>query len=660
MIKKLLILLLSSFFFFINTAKAQNIIKINSINFDNSDSVVFLGTSGIDGSSPILIEKGKLQNPDRLFFDIKNAVYTPKSGNFILKNSKLKQIKIAQFSSAPGIVRIVVYYDQDFNPDQLQVLKQNNNLMLKISNTVPNQDYLTQIYREIKNSSSDFYDKTMAIPESALTSTSKPQVQKQVIKAPVPNSSTDMFNQIQKAFNETTDQMYYQVNPNNTPKSISPQYKPNPTSQPVRENPPLKESKLKSSYYLDRIDVKNGNILVSGVGTVSLEKFIYLSNPTRIVIDLPNTIIADDLKGKELQITQNETVKIGQFETSKARIVITTNEPQKYRPIYSFDLQGLLIAHDERMGNVKLFNNSAEITQFKITPVDDITNNLVIDFSNQVVHSIKRDDAKLEIELYNASLFNPEEFRQIIRSSRMPDIRIEKMAYQGAKIVIPIEKTTTIDCYENLSATQLKITIKTPKEEPKYDTITTAPIPKCPTGRIVVLDPGHGGSDTGALRAGQCEKDINLDIAKKTAAILISKGIHVEMTRWNDSTVSLENRVTLSNCRKPDVYVSIHINSCVKPEIYGIETHYYKEPGFEVARIVHKSLMANIPSIDRGLFKSRFYVINHTEAPSVLLELGFISNDRERNSLLTEERKNKSAEAIAEGIINYLNTQPKR
>lgn len=650
MTKKLLLLILSSFLFFINTATAQELLKINNINFDNSDSVVFLGTSGMNNSTPLLIEKGKLSNPDRLFFDIKNAVYTQRNSNYILKNSKLKQMKIAQFSSDPSIVRIVVYYDEDFNPNQLQILKSNNNILFKINNEAPKQDYLTQIYREIKNSSNDFYDKTLSLPEQTAPPLPKAPLPTTipVVKQPALKTENDTFSQIQKAFNETTDQIYYGISPSKPSTVQAP-----PTSQSVRANPPLKESKLKSKYYIDRIDIKNGNVLVSGVGIVSLEKLIYLSNPTRIVIDLPNTIVADDIKGKELQITEKESVKIGQFEPSKARIVITTDEPQKYRPIYSFDLQGLLIAHDERMDNVKLFNTSAEVLSFKVAPVDSITENISIDFSNPIVHSIKRDDNKLEINLYNASGFDTEEFKRIIRISKLSASHVERLPYQGIKITIPIKKNTSIDCYENLSATQLKITVKMPKED--------IVIPKQITSeRTVIIDPGHGGSDTGALKAGQAEKDINLDIAKKTAAILTNKGVHVEMTRWNDATVSLQDRVEYSNCRKPDMFVSIHINSSVRPEVYGIETHYYKEPGFEVAKILHKSLVSRITSIDRGLFKSKFYVINHTVAPSVLLELGFLSNDRERNSLLTEDRKNKSANAIADGIINYLNTQPKR
>ena len=103
-----------------------------------------------------------------------------------------------------------------------------------------------------------------------------------------------------------------------------------------------------------------------------------------------------------------------------------------------------------------------------------------------------------------------------------------------------------------------------------------------------------------------------------------------------------------------DNYVSNHINASFKSEIKGVETHYYTEKGLSVAKVIHKKLMENIDAEDRGLFKSKFYVINHTEAPAVLLELGFISNEQERNSLISEKRQQESAQAIAEGIINYL------
>ena len=126
------------------------------------------------------------------------------------------------------------------------------------------------------------------------------------------------------------------------------------------------------------------------------------------------------------------------------------------------------------------------------------------------------------------------------------------------------------------------------------------------------------------------------------------------MTRDTDKTLTLADRVEIANSHKADIYVSIHINASVKTEVHGVETHYYTDRGYEVAKVIHKELMGKITAIDRGLFKSKFYVINHTEAPSVLLELGFISNEQERSQLSSEKRQTESAEAIAEGIINYL------
>ena len=87
----------------------------------------------------------------------------------------------------------------------------------------------------------------------------------------------------------------------------------------------------------------------------------------------------------------------------------------------------------------------------------------------------------------------------------------------------------------------------------------------------------------------------------------------------------------------------------------GIETHWYHDYSKNLAEIIHKHLIKQIPSSkDRGLFKSKFYVINHTTVPAVLCEIGFLSNPDERNELITENRKQRTAKAIADGIIEYL------
>lgn len=651
MIKKILLTFLSVFILFSNTAKAQEILKINNINFDNSDSIIFLGTSGLSNSTPIAVEKGKLSNPDRIFFDIQNAVVTKHTSSFEFKNSVLDQLKIAQFSNNPPTVRIVISCSPFIEPEQIKILKHNNNLIIKLKNTTPTQDYLTQIYREIKESPFDFYEKTSVAEEIPVPTMSAPKPstisRPPVRKLQKPQTKNQVFNDIQQAFDETTDKIVPEI------AKVQPKIE-SQTDLPVRKNLPLKESKLKSRYYVERINIKNGNVLISGVGIVNIEKFIYLSEPSRIVFDLPNTVVDNALRGKEFKINETESIKIGQIEPNKARAVLITNMPEKYRPIYAFDLQNLLIAHDDRMTGIKLFNTTSDITSFSAKSLNGSIDYFTINFSNPVVQSIKRDDCKIELNLYNAAGYDCEEFKAAIMNTKLCGSRVERLPYQGIRITIPIKKTSMVDCYENLNGTQLKLTINTPKEE---KTCPRPPITPSQTlsGTIIFIDPGHGGSDTGALKAGIAEKDINLAIAKKVAAILTMKGAHVEMTRWTDSTVSLQERVEFSNSKKTDIFVSIHINSSVRPEVHGIETHYYTNSGYEVAKIIHRSIMSKVTGIDRGLFKSRFYVINHTEAPSVLLELGFLSNNNERNSLLTEERKQKSAEAIAEGIINYLN-----
>ena len=126
------------------------------------------------------------------------------------------------------------------------------------------------------------------------------------------------------------------------------------------------------------------------------------------------------------------------------------------------------------------------------------------------------------------------------------------------------------------------------------------------------------------------------------------------MTRDTDETVSLQERVEISENISPDIFVSIHVNSSNSESPNGLETHYYKANSLRLAKTVHASLLNHINANNRGLFKSKFYVINHTTAPAILVEIGFLSNPSERAQLVTESRKQATAKAIAEGINDYF------
>lgn len=635
---------------FFAVAYANDTLKINSINFDNSDSIIFLGTSLKEEvqDGEFKITKKVLSEPDRIFFDIENAIITFPNSTYELKNSRLTKLRIAQNTVNPNVVRIVIWNSPNYDASQIKVLKIKNNIIIKLSSEIPLQQYLTQVYKETSTSSVDYYEKAIAIPEE----TPAPQIE----------VSDEIFNKVQQAFKDEDKEI-------------------------VRPNIEQKQARLKSRFFLEDVIPKNGNILLSGIGVVNVEKPFTLSEPSRIVFDLPNTIVLQDLRGKEIKLSETETVKVGQFEPSKARIVITTQNPELYKQIYSSNLQTMLIANENRISGVNLTNTLSELTFFKEQTVNPTTDLINITFSDPIIYSLKRENNYIDVIIYNLANFNTTSFNELAIANKTGFIA-KQVGGNIYKLSFPVDNATFVDCYETLNASQLRFVftkrqlattneekvrkegevrpIKTEKEEVKKTKPTKlskkeqARINKVKS-KLIVIDPGHGGNDTGALRGNILEKDLTLSIALKVKEELKAMGFkNIVMTRSSDKTLALADRVDISNNKDADIFVSIHINSSVKSEINGIETHYYSESGYEMAQALHKELMSNIPAMDRGLFKSKFYVINHTEAPAVLLELGFISNEEECSMLTSSSRQSASAKAIAEGIYNYLMEQQKK
>lgn len=176
-------------------------------------------------------------------------------------------------------------------------------------------------------------------------------------------------------------------------------------------------------------------------------------------------------------------------------------------------------------------------------------------------------------------------------------------------------------------------------------------------GKTIVIDSGHGGSDEGAAREGITEKDINLCIALKVRQLLQEKGVNVVMTRVNDTKVSLETRVQISNDSRADLFVSIHQNALEDYVTYGTETWFEKTSveSKKLAEVVQSSVVESTNGKDRGT-KSRhsLYVLQNTKAPAVLVECGFISSDAERNLLKDHTYQEAIAKGIVKGIEKYF------
>ena len=187
------------------------------------------------------------------------------------------------------------------------------------------------------------------------------------------------------------------------------------------------------------------------------------------------------------------------------------------------------------------------------------------------------------------------------------------------------------------------------------------------SGKIIVLDPGHGGSDPGAIGpTGLQEKQVTLPIAEYLKSILEAKGAKVILTRTTDVDVygphasgvdELQARVNVANGNQADAFISIHINSFSNPNVGGIATYYFD--GSEQSKKLASSVQEQIAEHsgfngDRGIQPGNLYVLRHSLMPSILVELGFISNPKEESHLKESSTRQEFANELAKGLELYF------
>jgi len=147
-----------------------------------------------------------------------------------------------------------------------------------------------------------------------------------------------------------------------------------------------------------------------------------------------------------------------------------------------------------------------------------------------------------------------------------------------------------------------------------------------------------------------------MQIIAKVKRVLEGKGARIVLTRSDDTFVSLEDRVKITNAVGPNLFLSVHINSLESTSnIYGIETYFQTDRSRPLADRVHASLVSGLGAPDRSVRKARFYVINHTPVPAILAEVGYITNKAERDRLISSDYQQKVASALARGVMLYLN-----
>ena len=175
----------------------------------------------------------------------------------------------------------------------------------------------------------------------------------------------------------------------------------------------------------------------------------------------------------------------------------------------------------------------------------------------------------------------------------------------------------------------------------------------------VVIDPGHGGPDPGAIGIGGLrETDVVLDVSKRVKKLLSNKGVMVKLTRNNEFDLDLAPRVSIANKTYADIFVSIHANASrgKRRDINGLETFYYSGwRGRLLAKKIQKQIMKVSPgSPDRGVRQGRYFVIKNTRMPAVLVEIGFLTGRLDARRLEKAIHRKRIAYAITKGILEYL------
>jgi N-acetylmuramoyl-L-alanine amidase len=224
------------------------------------------------------------------------------------------------------------------------------------------------------------------------------------------------------------------------------------------------------------------------------------------------------------------------------------------------------------------------------------------------------------------------------------------------------------------------------EKQPAIRTQSKANRPTAPKPfAVVVLDPGHGGEDSGAMCGGVMEKDLTLDVARRIDRLLDAEGIATLMTRLGDTYVSLADRAAFGNRVRDSVFVSIHFDEDNKPVASGVETYYaahqiasapvfaallpfLSRPPFNspmpesqsLAGFIQEALVARTRSVDRGTQAKQFFVIANVTSPAVLVEGGFLTNKEDVSKLASEDYRDQLAAAVADGILRYRDAVSQR
>jgi N-acetylmuramoyl-L-alanine amidase len=437
-----------------------------------------------------------------------------------------------------------------------------------------------------------------------------------------------------------------------------------------------------------------------------------LANPSRLILDLPETKL-NQPTSSQLLSNGIKSLRVGQFDLDRTRMVLELD------PQYSIDPQQVLIQASTSkqwsvqlpapqplqsfprgapVGPVSVFNEDGQIVVAQATrprvaantTVGTAVNYIALDPTRTgiLVQADRKDRTQLRyttgweigsgsyrVTIPNARLAPgyqvPADSRRYLTvTSQGNDISILVRRADGVKVDlvrqyldnrwVSLQPTASSMKIAANPPSQVPITVNTPKRYPA-NKVDPAPTVRPNNGRVLVmLDPGHGGRDPGAINAeGLKEVDVIMPIAKRVSDILAKQGIAVKMTRTTDDYVGLDERVAISRDAGASLFVSIHANSIDgRPDVNGLELYHYNL-GQSFAETVHSTVLDYVNKngfylADRRVRSARFLVLRKSAIPAILVETGYLTSEAEAARLRRDDYQRVMAEGIAKGIVQYI------
>jgi len=418
--------------------------------------------------------------------------------------------------------------------------------------------------------------------------------------------------------------------------------------------------------------------------TVDLEQDVQfesqrIGHPDRIFFDLKNTRLSSDLVGKSLDVDDGlvKKVRIAQFKPGRARIVIETAAHAKYNAslllnparliidVHNDDVHGETVRTRHSPTETALPNSADNTAATEVTTVDSGTASAAAVPKKIVVEVDDDDTAENNV---------PPSPRVSAKPAKATTLGRTRTRVGSSRAISESQPTSSGD-RSLIRALGLKI------------------------GKIVI-DPGHGGHDTGTIGPnGLLEKDLVLDVSKRLGKLLEARlGADVAFTRRDDTFIPLETRTSIANQAQADLFVSVHANSSRDPDARGVETYYLnftsspealevaarenaasdksihelqdlvkkialkekieesREFASDIQQSLHSGLAAKAPGMrDRGVKKAPFVVLIGANMPSILAEISFISNPGDERRLKNSDYRQRIAESLFRGISRYVN-----